>query len=83
MSIAVCSDVICKKSRIELCDRMEQCGGAAVFHVCFIIIYSNFAHQKLLSGHILIIMSAITMIFCSRQTNLFCRQRTKIIAAER
>ena len=53
MSIAVCSDVICKKSRIELCDRMEQCGGAAVFHVCFIIIYSNFAHQKKRRGVVL------------------------------
>ena len=66
MSIAVCSDVICrKKSRIELCDRMEQCGGAAVFHVCFIIIYSNFAHQKLLSGHILLIMSKNTKYFAA------------------
>ena len=65
MSIAVCSDVICKKSRIELCDRMEQCGGAAVFHVCFIIIYSNFAHQKMLSGHILLIMSKNTKYFAA------------------
>ena len=65
MSIAVCSDLICKKSRIELCDRMEQCGGAAVFHVCFIIIYSNFAHQKLLSGHILLIMSKNTKYFAA------------------
>jgi len=65
VSIAVCSDVICKKSRIELCDRMEQCGGAAVFHVCFIIIYSNFAHQKLLSGHILLIMSKNTKYFAA------------------
>ena len=65
MSIAVCSDVICRKSRIELCDRMEQCGGAAVFHVCFIIIYSNFAHQKLLSGHILLIMSKNTKYFAA------------------
>ena len=44
---------------------------------------SNFAHQKMLSGHILLIMSVKNMIFCSRQTNLFCRLRTKIIAAER